>query len=109
MTGKKKIGGICENMEKFKTLEIDCLRFVDSSQLIPGSLSSLVDHLSKSNHNFSLLDKFPFCATKERKELLLRKGVFPYEWAESIEQLKEAKDLPERRFFLFVFIRARYF
>ena len=99
MTGKKKIGGICENMEKFKTLEIDCLRFVDSSQLIPGSLSSLVDHLSKSSHNFSLLDKFPFCTTQERKELLLRKGVYPYEWAESIEQLKEAKDLPERRFF----------
>jgi hypothetical protein len=35
----------------------------------------------------------------EHKNLLLRKGVFPYEWCQSWEQLKNTTELPARELF----------
>ena len=39
------------------------------------------------------------CKTPQHKSLLLRKGVYPYEWTESVSQLQEAKELTEKEAF----------
>lgn len=89
-----KMSGIPANMEKFRTLSLDQFSLIDSNELMPGSLASLVETLRVSNHGFEFLDKMPFCQNADQKELLLRKGVYPYEWASSIEKLQEASSLP---------------
>lgn len=99
LVSKKNLSGLPLNMEKFRTLTISCMSFIDSIELMPGSLGDLVNNLSKSDHDFSFLEKFRFCQSKEHKELLLRKGVYPYEWSESVAKLKETKKLPAKEDF----------
>ena len=96
---KNNIEALPVNMEKFRTLTVNYYAFVDSVELIPGALATLVNTLAKSGHSFPYLDQLSFCQSEERKKLLLRKGVFPYEWAESLDKLRAAKELPPRECF----------
>lgn len=93
---EKHISGLPLNMEKFRTLTVGRMAFIDSAELIPGALAELVNNLRKSNHDFSFLDQFNFCQNQTDKDLLLRKGVYPYEWASSIDKLKGAQSIPPR-------------
>ena len=54
-----------------------------------------------SKHDFNLLGKagLNLDEDEEKRELLLRKGVFPYEYCTSIEKLERAKALPPREEF----------
>ena len=89
LVGLRRLSSLAEKMEKFKTLTVDRTSFIDSAQLISSSLESLVRTLEKSKHPFPLLDKFAIAARSPRhKKLLLRKGVYPYEWASSVESVK---------------------
>ena len=65
------------------------LRFLDSLRFMNSSLDALVKNLT--NHPI-LESKF------ERNELLKEKGVFPYEYLDSFEKLKETK-LPKHEDF----------
>ena len=96
---KKDISALPLNMEKFRTLTLGKFTFLDSAELLPASLSALVNNLSKSDHPFSFLDKFSFCESDHHKSLLLRKGVFPYEWATSVSKLKNTTELPPQSAF----------
>lgn len=91
----KKLVAIPINTQKFKAIYINGrIGFLDSMGFLPGSLSSLVDNLVASNSSFDILEQLlPDDAVKKR--LLLRKGVFPYEFATSIKALKKKKHLPE--------------
>jgi hypothetical protein len=93
---RRRISALPLNMEKFRTLTIDRIAFIDSAQLIPGALASLVNNLVKSDHSFPFLSSLSFCNSDLDKQLLLRKGVYPYEWAESIHKLRTSTTLPER-------------
>ena len=93
---KKLLSGIPYNMEKFRTLTLGKLTFVDSLELLPASLADLVNNLQKSNHDFSFLEQLPYCTTDDHKQLLLRKGVYPYEWAESVDKLEKTKHFPAK-------------
>ena len=97
---KNHIQALPVNMEKFRTLTVNYYAFVDSVELIPGALATLVNTLAESGHSFPYLDQLSFCQqSEERKKLLLRKGVFPYEWAESLDKLRATKELPARECF----------
>jgi hypothetical protein len=87
-----RVSGIPLNTEKFKTLKIGRIQFVDSLQILPCSLGELVDNLHKSSHSFPVIDEMT--ENQAEKELLLRKGVFPYEWASSVRQMEAAPGLP---------------
>ena len=71
------------------------------------SLSSLVDNLSEINIKESineLIKKFPnthrFCHRDLNKfVLLLRKGVYPYQYMDSWKKFKE-KSLPDKNLFI---------
>ncbi|KYN28563.1 hypothetical protein ALC57_02021 [Trachymyrmex cornetzi] len=76
----------------------DCLklRFVDSFKFLNTSLEKLISYLDKSKlkiirSEFSNLDA-------EDIDLLTRKGVFPYEYIDSIDKLNETS-LPPRELF----------
>ena len=71
------------------------LRFIDSCRFMHDSLSNLVDNLSgndKTSHA-ALIEKFhntsQLCNNDLNKfDLLLRKGVYPYEYMDSWKRFK---------------------
>ena len=74
----------------FKKFEI---RFIDSFKFLQTSLSNLVSNLQPSD--FTNLQK----NVKNNHSLLTRKGVYPYDYVTSIEQLKETKVPPKEAFY----------
>jgi hypothetical protein len=101
---------LAQNSEQFKSITIGPVRFIDSFQHLPSSLETLVDNLvndvteddiinipraKASFHHlakeFGHLPDHQFC-------LLLRKGVFPYNWLDSHFKLQDTC-LPDREAF----------
>ena len=71
--------------EKSKEVE---LRFIDSFKFMSSSLDSLVNNLAKGGHEFWGFEDYD----SEQKKLLIRKGVYPYEYMDSWD--KSNNDLP---------------
>ena len=74
--------------EKSKEIE---LRFIDSFKFMSSSLDSLVNNLAKGGHEFWGFEK----RSPKQKELLIRKGVYPYEYMDSWDKFEE-KQLPSK-------------
>ena len=92
------ITAIPVNTQRFKSFTINKrLVFLDSFQFLSDSLSNLVDALRTSGSTFNLLNHL--AESEEEKKVLLRKGVYPYSFATSLEALKEQKVLPSRTHF----------
>ena len=85
------------NTEKFKTFQIGPYRFLDTMAFLPSSLEALVDDLRSGGHKFPFLTHF--YPDSEQRELLLRKGVYCYEYATSIMRLLCTRDIPAKREF----------
>jgi hypothetical protein len=73
------------------------LRFLDSFKFMASSLDKLVKGLGKDN--FKNLDLMTGRSTKERRELLKQKGVYPYEYMDGFERLEETSLPPKEKFF----------
>ena len=87
------------NSEKIRCLQWRKFVFKDSMQFLNSSLSTLVDDLRASGSDFKLLNKSGLCKNRTEKELLLRKGVFPYEMVTSCTRLSEIKSFPPKKCF----------
>ena len=75
------------------------LRFVDSFQFLNRSLDTLVTNLSASGSQFPLLrEEMLRRGFDEQTNLLVRKGVYPYEYVDSIDRFNETS-LPAREHF----------
>ena len=87
------ISAIPLNTQKFKCLEINSrILFLDSLAFLPDSLEKLTETLVASNHSFSLLrERWP---DERERNLLLRKGVYPYDYMTDLSVL--ARNLPSR-------------
>ena len=70
--------------EKVKEIE---LRFIDSFKFMSSSLDSLVNNLAKGGHQFSGFEDY----NSEQRELLIRKGVYPYEYMNSWDKFEETR------------------
>ena len=70
------------------------IRFIDSFKFMPTSLDNLVNNLPKDD--FNNIKRY---YKDDKLELLTRKGVYPYEYMNSLERLKETQ-LPPKRFIL---------
>ena len=70
------------------------LRFIDSCKFMPSSLDKLTSNLDKSC--FTNTSKFYH---GEQLDLLLRKGVYPYEYMDSIKRLNETELPPKDAFY----------
>jgi len=83
---------IANNMEKYISFEIDGLRFVDSLQFLNHSLDGLVKNL-KEEEDFEHMRRLR--PNVEEFKLLKRKGVYPYEYMDSVDRMFETR-LPEK-------------
>ena len=90
-----KVNIIGQGMEKYLVLQwSDHIEFKDSYQFINSSLATQTQNLLKAGvDNFSLLRKL-FPDDNEFK-LLLRKGVYPYDWVDGWSKM-DTKELPSR-------------
>jgi hypothetical protein len=97
---------IPRNMEKYLSFTINSFVFLDSYQFLSESLEVLANNLSKEGNDFSkfkytkgwMNEKYPH-VDKDHLNLLVRKGVYPYDYFQSIEQYKETKLPPKEMFF----------
>lgn len=71
--------------------------FMDSLSFLHDSLAKLTETLKLSKHNFDILAQ---CEPNARKrELLTRKGVFPYSFLTNVQDLYAQKTLPDIKHF----------
>ena len=70
------------------------IRFIDSFKFMAESLDSLVNNLPKDDFN-NLKRHY----TGDKLSLLTRKGVYPYEYMDSLERLKETQLPPREAFY----------
>lgn len=95
---EKQITVIPENEEKYISFSKKVgkkmqLRFLDSFRFMPFSLESLASNLGKEDFHF-MKTFFPH----QKVDLLLRKGVYPYDFMDSVSKFK-GKSLPPREAF----------
>ena len=70
------------------------IRFIDSFKFMAASLDSLVNNLLEDA--FNNLKRY---YTGDKLSLVMRKGVYPYEYMDTLERLKETKLPPKEAFY----------
>ncbi|XP_035211434.1 uncharacterized protein LOC118185651 [Stegodyphus dumicola] len=79
----EEIKCIPQNSEKFISVSLGRLRFIDSLQFLNASLEKLAANLEPQQ--FQLTRTY----FREKTDLMLRKGVYPYEYLDSFERFDE--------------------
>ena len=74
---------IANNAEKYITFTVGQLKFIDSFKFMASSLEKLVSSTDKSNFKIT---KREFGS---KTDLILRKGVYPYEYIDSYDRFTE--------------------
>ena len=67
-----------------RTKEME-LRFIDSIKFMSSSLDSLVNNLARGGHEFFGFESY----NDHQHKLLIRKGIYPYEYMDSWDKFKE--------------------
>ena len=80
------------NTEKYISFSLGNLRFDDSVNFLTSSLDKLV----KGSDEFPIM--YSIVAEENKRRLLLKKGIYPYEYIDSFERFGETK-LPEKEKF----------
>ena len=86
---------IPNNMEKYISFSLGSLRFIDSFQFLLSSLDSLVS--SNKPEDLEIIRQFESDPVKI--SLLLRKGIYPYEYMDSFERFEERHLPPKEAFY----------
>ena len=93
---KRKINVIPNNLEQYVSFCLGSLRFLDSFQFMPFSLSQLATNLEDYPH---LKELFPQVWDVQGDfKLLTKKGVYPYDYVDSFEKFNNTK-LPSKEQF----------
>ena len=96
MIKDKPVSCMPTNDEKCISFSIGDLTFIDSLQFLNASLEKLVSNLAKQGvGNFRILNRY---IDDEKVPLLLRKGIYPYEYFDSFSKFSETC-LPPRSTF----------
>ena len=80
-----------KGIEKSKEIE---LRFIDSFKFMSSNLDSLVNNLARGGGKFFGFEEY----NNNQYKLLIRKGIYPYEYMTDWDKIKETK-LPPRESF----------
>ena len=78
--------------EKSKEIE---LRFIDSFKFMSSSLDSLVNNLARGNNEFFGFEDY----NESQYKLLIGKGIYPYEYMNDWNRLKETTLSPKEAFY----------
>ncbi len=100
--GVKKMNALPYNTERFRCIEMNSFRFLDSLSFLNASLSELMENLKRNKlHTFPIIDQLEIYSAEDvkKKELILRKGVYPYEYVTSIQKLEKTLGIPEKKHF----------
>ena len=93
----KKINVIPNNMERYVSFLLDSLRFLDSFQFMPSSLSKLTSNLEDYPY---LKELFPqFWDVQGDLQLLTRKDFYPYSYVDSFQKFQETQLPPKEAFY----------
>ena len=95
---ERKLSCIPNNSERYISFSLGTLRFIDSFQFLGTSLEKLVDNLAaEGKDKFKLLTRHTVDPTKQ--DLLLRKGVYPYDYVDNPTKLTETALPPQAAFY----------
>ena len=86
---------IPNNVEKYVTFSLGKPRFIDSFQHLSTDLEGLV--VVRSKDSFKITKSY--LQNEESENLLLRKGVYPYEYMDSFERFNETSLAPKEAFY----------
>ena len=81
-----KITCIAKSMEKYISFNMGRIRFLDSCNFMSESLGNLVNNLATDGDKYFHHMKRHFPNEVERN-LLIRKGVYPYEWMDNMNKM----------------------
>lgn len=85
----QKVTCIPNNTEKYISFSLDRLRFIDSFSFMSCSLEKLVESTPKDK--FILMRKHFNDIEEDKLQLLLQKGIYPYDYMDSFERLDETE------------------
>ena len=88
---QKEVKCVANNMEKYITFSVRGLRFIDSLNLLQGSLDSLVRATPKESLKIT-------STISNGSDLLYKKGIYPYEYMDSWARFSETS-LPDKEKF----------
>ena len=94
----RRLSCVATNNERFVTFSTGSLTFIDSFQFMSSSLDRLVRNLAEENDSLFYNLKRVFSSENHRK-LLLRKGVFPYDYFDCSSKLDELQLPPQKCFY----------
>lgn len=93
-----RLNCIAQNLERYVGFSLGNLRFLDSYQFLPYSLQTLAYDLAKDG-----IDSFRHLtsefALRDEAELLMRKGIYPYEYMDCFEKFEEKQLPPMKEFY----------
>ena len=95
----RRLQCIPKNLEKYISFNLGHIRFLDSLNFMNESLARLVDNLSANggdDHFHHIKRHFP---NTEERALVLRKGVYPYEWMDSLDKFNYTSLPPKEAFY----------
>ena len=84
---------IANTTEKYIAFSIGSFRFIDSFKFLTCSLEKLATNVSDFHY---MSEQFP---NDEKRKLLTKKQVFPYDWVTSPDKLNETSLPPKDAFF----------
>ena len=90
----REISCIPKCMEDYISFSLENLRFIDSYRFLQASLDSLVK--STPYEKFRYTPKL--CKNEKQRELIIQKGIYPYEYMDEWERFNETK-LPDKEKF----------
>ena len=93
----KPINCIASNTEKYISFSVGNLQFLDSFQFMPSSLEKLIGNLAKEGaEKFQVTGRY---IDPEKLPLLLRKGVYPYDYMDSFQKFQDRQLPPKEAFY----------
>ena len=102
-TSKYEMKVLAKNSEKFRAVTMGKFKLQDSLEHMPASLDTLVQDLNQTeNFQFPILrqmkryQKIPKSEKSKALKLLTRKGIFCYEYFQTLKEMKKAKHLPNK-------------
>ena len=94
---KRRLTVIPNTIEKYISFSLANIKFIDSFQFMGASLQKLVNNLaSEGLQMFKITTKY----IKENQDLLIRKGVYPYDYVNKSSKLLECSLPSKEQFFL---------
>ena len=95
---KRAITVIPNTMEKYISFSLGNLRFIDSLQFMGTSLQKLVNNLAAEGKE-KFRNMCTFIPDSIQQDLLLRKGVYPYDYVDNASKLQDTTLPPKATFY----------